>query len=226
MSRIEFNKRITIICGHYGSGKSEISVNAAARIKENSNDVLLADMDIVNPFFRSVDAKNDLEQLGIKVVAPLFANTNVDVPALVPEISVSLRKKGRSVILDVGGDEDGARVLGRYHNDISKDDYDMFFIFNRSRPMTRELNETIKYIREIEAASRLNVTKLINNTHFLGETTIEDVLFGVELLKNISIETGIPIAATCVMEDLEEQAKARIDHPIFIIRKNINVPFK
>lgn len=225
MEKFKFDKRVTILCGHYGSGKSEISVNAAVSVKEAHDDVLLADMDIVNPFFRSVDAKTALEAIGIKVAAPLFANTNVDVPALVPEISVALRSKNRQVILDVGGDEDGARVLGRYHMEIPQDDYDMFFVLNRARPLTRNLKETIAYIREIEAASRRKVTKLINNTHFLGETTLEDILYGLELARDISRETGIPLAATSVMEGLESQLEGKLDHPLFIIRKNILLPF-
>lgn len=225
MDTIHFNKRVNVFCGHYGSGKSEISVNVAVSIKESEQDVLLADMDIVNPFFRSVDAKNSLEARGIKVVAPLFANTNVDVPALVPEISVALRTKSRSVILDVGGDEDGARVLGRYHQDIPKDDYDMFFVFNRARPMTRDLTNTLKFMREIEDAARLKITKLINNTHFLEETTLEDVHYGLELAREIAGETHIPLAATCIMEDLVGQWTEQLNHPIYVIKKNILLPF-
>lgn len=225
MDTIRFDKRVNIFSGHYGSGKSEISVNAAVSIKKKYENVLMADMDIVNPFFRSVDAKNALESMGIKVVAPLFANTNVDVPALVPEISVGLRDKKRRVILDVGGDEDGARVLGRYHSDIPEDDYDMFFVFNRARPMTRELKDTMNYIRTIEEASRRKITQLINNTHYLDETSMEDVLYGLELAREISDKTGIPLAATCVMEGLEHQLEGSVGHPIYVINKNILLPF-
>lgn len=225
METIHFNKRINIFSGHYGSGKSEISVNAAVSIKKEQQDVLMADMDIVNPFFRSIDAKNVLESLGIKVVAPMYANTNIDVPVVGPEISAALRNKSRYVILDVGGDEEGARVLGRFHRDIPEDNYDMFFVFNRARPMTQELNETLLFIREIEEASRCKITKLINNTHFLGETTLKDVLYGLELAREIAKETGIPLAATCVMEGLKSQLEGQVDHPVFVIRKNIILPF-
>lgn len=220
-----FSKRVSIFCGHYGSGKSEISVNAAVSIKEAHEDVLMADMDIVNPFFRSIDAKKALEALGIKVAAPLFANTNVDVPALVPEVSTALRNKDRHVILDVGGDEDGARVLGRYHSEIPQDDYDMFFVFNRARPLTRNLEDTLNYIREIEMASRQKITYLMNNTHYLSETTLDDVLYGLELAREISRQTGIPLAATCVMEGLEDEVAPHVDHPVFVLKKNILLPF-
>lgn len=225
MMKLQFDKRINIFCGHYGSGKSEISVNAAVSIKENHDDVLLADMDIVNPFFRSLDAKNQLEALGISLIAPVYANTNVDVPVIGPEIAAALRNQNRQVILDVGGDEDGARVLGRYFYEIPQHDYDMYFVFNRSRPMTQNLSDTIAYINEIQIASRLKITKLINNTHYLGETTPEDVLNGVALAREISRETGIPLAATCIMKDFKHDISHRLDHPLFVLENHILMPF-
>ena len=225
METLHFSKRINIISGHYGSGKSEIAVNAAVSIRKEQLDVLMADMDIVNPFFRSVDAKETLESMGIKVVAPTYANTNVDAPIIGPEISAALRNKSRYVILDVGGDEEGARVLGRFHADIPEDETDMFFVLNRARPMTQNLNDTVKYIQEIEAASRRKITKLINNTHYLDETTLKEVLYGLELAREVAGETGIPLAATCVMESLKSQLEGLIDHPVFVIRKNILLPF-
>lgn len=220
-----FEKRINIFAGHYGSGKSEIAVNAAVAMKKNGGNVVMADMDIVNPFFRSVDAKNRLEGLGIRVVAPLFANTNVDVPALVPEISTALRSPGKKVILDVGGDEEGARVLGRYHGDIGEGEYDMYFVINRARPLTRGVDETIKYMDEIQFSSRLKVTWLISNTHFLDQTSIGDIKYGLELTRQVSEKTGVPIAATCLMDELNLEAGDQIDTPLFIIKKNIFLPF-
>ncbi|NLB79859.1 MAG: cytidylate kinase-like family protein [Clostridiaceae bacterium] len=225
MQTINFNKRVIIFSGHYGSGKSEISVNTAFLLKEKYDDVIMADMDIVNPFFRSVDAKSALESKGIKVIAPMYANTNVDVPVVGPEISVALRHNTRRVILDVGGDEDGAKVLGRYYHEIDKNDYDMFFVFNRSRPMTTNLDDSIKYIREIEEASRLKISGIINNTHYLEETTVDDIMHGLELSREITKGTGIPIFATCVMEGMEKQLEGKIDHSIIVLRKSILLPF-
>lgn len=225
MKEFSFDKRINIFCGHYGSGKSEISVNAAFMLKEKASKVLMADMDVVNPYYRSADARKALEDEGIKVVAPLFANTNVDVPAIGPEISIGLKDKSHNVIIDVGGDEDGSRVLGRYYHEIVKNEYDMFFVFNRSRPMTVNFEETLSYIREIEAASRLKITGLINNTHFLDQTTVEDIMYGLELAQEISQETLIPIRATCVMEGLEKQLEGELDHPLMVLRKCLSLPF-
>ena len=158
-------------------------------------------------------------------MAPLFANTNVDVPAIGPEISIGLKDKSHNVIIDVGGDEDGSRVLGRYYHEIVKNEYDMFFVFNRSRPMTVNFEETLSYIREIEAASRLKITGLINNTHFLDQTTVEDIMYGLELAQEISQETLIPIRATCVMEGLEKQLEGELDHPLMVLRKRLSLPF-
>lgn len=225
MKEFSFDKRINIFCGHYGSGKSEISVNAAFMLKEKASKVLMADMDVVNPYYRSADARKALEDEDIKVVAPLFANTNVDVPAIGPEISIGLKDKSHNVIIDVGGDEDGSRVLGRYYHEIVKNEYDMFFVFNRSRPMTVNFEETLSYIREIEAASRLKITGLINNTHFLDQTTVEDIMYGLELAQEISQETLIPIRATCVMEGLEKQLEGELDHPLMVLRKRLSLPF-
>lgn len=225
MKEFSFDKRINIFCGHYGSGKSETSVNAAFMLKEKASKVLMADMDVVNPYYRSADARKALEDEDIKVVAPLFANTNVDVPAIGPEISIGLKDKSHNVIIDVGGDEDGSRVLGRYYHEIVKNEYDMFFVFNRSRPMTVNFEETLSYIREIEAASRLKITGLINNTHFLDQTTVEDIMYGLELAQEISQETLIPIRATCVMEGLEKQLEGELDHPLMVLRKRLSLPF-
>ncbi|HOQ75948.1 MAG TPA: hypothetical protein PK369_05185 [Thermoclostridium sp.] len=219
-----FDKRINIFTGHYGTGKSEIAVNAAVSIKQERENVVLADMDIVNPFFRSLDAKNILESRGISVLAPLFANTNVDVPALIPEIAAAIKNRNNSVILDVGGDEDGARVPGRYRSDIQDGEYDMFFVINRARPLTGDLEDTLQYMEAIQEASRLKVTKLISNTHYLDQTTPDDVRHGLELSRQVSEKTGIPIAAVSVMEGMEYLAKDP-DIPLFVLRKNIRLPF-
>ncbi len=220
-----FPKRINIFSGHYGSGKSEIAVNAAFAIKKEGVSLLMADMDIVNPFFRSVDAKKVLEEAGISVAAPLFANTNVDVPALVPEIAAALKNPNRSVILDVGGDEDGARVLGRYHHEIVEGSYDMFFVVNRARPMTQNAQDTILYMESIQEASRLKITRLLNNTHFLADTKPEDILYGLELCREISDKTGIPVAATCILDTMAEGLADKLNTPVLLLNKNILLPF-
>jgi hypothetical protein len=194
--------RLFIFAGHYGSGKSEISVQFARMLAESGKRVLMADMDIVNPFFRSLDARALLESEGIRVAAPLFANTNVDVPALVPEVSAAIRDEGVHTVLDVGGDGDGARVLGRYHREIGESAMAMVFVFNASRPMTRTAEAAHAHMREIEYASRQRFTHILNNTHLLGETTAENVQDGEREAIRLAEMTGCPLAASVMDERL------------------------
>lgn len=195
--------RLFIFAGHYGSGKSEISVQFARALATSGKRVLMADMDIVNPFFRSLDARTLLEQEGIRVAAPLFANTNVDVPALVPEVSTAMRDPAMHVVLDVGGDGDGARVLGRYHRDIEKAGLAMVFVFNASRPMTRNAESAAILMDEIEFASRQRFTHILNNTHLLGETTGEIILNGEREAGRLAEMKGCPLAASVMEESLQ-----------------------
>ena len=190
--------RIVIFAGHYGSGKSEISVQYARLMAESGRRVLLADMDIVNPFFRSLDARTLLEADGVHVVAPLFANTNVDVPALVPEISSALQDSKTLVVLDVGGDGDGARVLGRYHRDIGKEELAMVFVFNASRPMTRTAQTANLQMEEIALASRQKFTHILNNTHLLDETEEALVVSGEGEALQLSALSHLPLAGSVV----------------------------
>lgn len=196
--------RIFIFAGHYGSGKSEISVQFSRELAASGKRVLMADMDIVNPFFRSLDARTLLEKDGVRVAAPLFANTNVDVPALVPEIGSALRDPATHVVLDVGGDGDGARVLGRYHRDIAEGALAMVFIFNASRPMTRDAETAGVQMAEIEFASRQRFTHILNNTHLLEETTCMHVLEGEREALALSERTGCPLAASVFSRELQD----------------------
>jgi energy-coupling factor transporter ATP-binding protein EcfA2 len=203
--------RIVIFAGHYGSGKSEISVQYARLMAQAGHRVLLADMDIVNPFFRSLDARALLEGEGVQVVAPLFANTNVDVPALVPEITSALHRADMLVVLDVGGDGDGARVLGRYHRDIPEAELAMVFVFNASRPMTRTAKAAALQMEEIEAASRQRFTHVINNTHLLEETNFLLVREGEREAAALAGLRGCPLAGTVVATQLEQTGQEMFD---------------
>lgn len=194
--------RLFIFAGHYGSGKSEISVQFARMLAASGKRVLMADMDIVNPFFRSLDARLLLEAEGIRVSAPLFANTNVDVPALMPEVSGAISDERIHTVLDVGGDGDGARVLGRYHREIDKAGLAMVFVFNASRPMTRNAETALEHMKEIEQASRQRFTQILNNTHLLGETTCENILVGEREAIRLAKMKGCPLVASVVDETL------------------------
>ncbi len=196
-----FDKRINIFTGHFGSGKTEVAINFALKLSTLGNKTAIVDFDIVNPFFRTKDAALELEKRGILVIAPRYANTNVDVPALPPEINSLFEKKEYRVVFDVGGDDVGARVLSRYREDILGDDVEMFFVVNTRRPMTDTVEKIEEMIWDIENSSRLKITKLVNNTNILGETTMENVLRGRQLIDEVSEKLGIPVAFTSGFKD-------------------------
>ncbi|WP_312700600.1 ATP-binding protein [Sedimentibacter sp.] len=195
------DKRLVIIIGHYGSGKSEFSVNYAVKLKEKHDFVSIADLDIVNPYFRSREKREFFEKIGIKVFDSSIKNIAIDLPALPAELmGVILNQESRSV-LDVGGDPVGARVLARYSEQIKNVEYDMFFVINGRRPETNTVEGVLKYLKLIEATSKLKISGLINNTHLLKDTTVEDVEFGHELTKKVSWETDIPIRYEACIKD-------------------------
>ncbi|MFA9424333.1 MAG: ATP-binding protein [Sedimentibacter sp.] len=196
------DKRLVIIIGHYGSGKTEFSVNYAVKLKEHNENVSIADLDIINPYFRSREKKEYFEEIGIKVYDSSIKNTSIDIPALPAEVMGVIQNQNEHSVIDVGGDPVGARVLARYAEQIKNVEYDMFYVINGNRPETRTVEDTIKYLRMIEGTCGLKVTGLINNTHLLKDTTVKDVEFGHELTKKVSWETDIPIRYEAVINKI------------------------
>jgi DNA repair exonuclease SbcCD nuclease subunit len=223
------DKRINIFTGHFGSGKTEVSVNYAIKLIEKGKITAIVDFDIVNPYFRTADVKELLEKKGIWVVTSQYANTNVDVPALPPEINTIFEKKEYTIVLDVGGDEIGARVLSRYREEILKDDYEIFFVVSARRPMTDTAEKIVEVISEIEYSSRLKITKLVNNTNLLDSTEIEDIVEGQRLVEEVSARLNIPIAFTSgfseVMKEYEKGVAAH-STPLFMMDKLIKLPWE
>lgn len=215
-------KKIKIIVGHFGSGKTEVAVNLAANYGGSS---VIVDMDTVNPYFRTADAKTQLEDMGVRVIVPQYANTNVDIPSLGSEIFSVFASDEENVIFDVGGDDDGAIALGMFNPHFTKHGYEMYFVINKSRPLTANADDTIELMRNIEAVSRLKVTGLINSTHLADETTAEIVLDGQKLAEEISAKTDIPVVLTAVKEDLAEQVENKINNPVLGLHLYINLPF-
>jgi hypothetical protein len=197
-----FDKRITIFTGHFGSGKTEVAVNYAFRMAKAGKKTAIVDMDIVNPFFRTADARRELEAKGIKVVAPMYANTNVDVPSLPPEINALFEDKSWHVVLDVGGDDLGARVLGRYHEQIAADDYEHYFVINTRRPMTRNADEIEAMLAEIRSSARLEVDKLVNNANLLGTSTPELLAEASAIIGEVSRRLSIPVGFVSGMAEV------------------------
>jgi len=201
------DKRLVIVIGHYGSGKTEFSVNYAVKMKESFENVNIADLDIVNPYFRSREKREFFERIGIKVFDSSIKNTAVDIPALPAQLMGVILNPNEKSVLDVGGDPVGARVLARYSEQIKNVEYDMFFVINGNRPETNTVEGALKHLRMIEATSRLKVTGLINNTHMLKDTTAEDVEFGYELTKKVSWDTDIPLRYEAVIKETAEKIK-------------------
>lgn len=201
------DKRLVIVIGHYGSGKTEFAVNYAVKMKEMYENVSIADLDIVNPYFRSREKRDFFEKLGIKVFDSSIKNTAVDIPALPAQLMGVILNTNEHSVLDVGGDPVGARVLARYAEQIKSVEYDMFYVINGHRPETSTVEGVLKYLTLIEATSKLKVTGLINNTHMLKATTVEDVEFGHELTKKVSWETDIPIRYETVIKETADKIK-------------------
>ena len=207
-------KRIVLLCGHYGSGKTNVAVNLAMHLKGRYAQVTLADLDIVNPYFRSNDSRADLEQAGVRLICSAYANTNVDIPALPQELYAITDDLSHRAVLDIGGDDRGALVLGRIAQAILKEnDYEMLLVINRYRPLTRDAASTLEVMREIEVAGRIRFTGLVNNSNLGEETTAEDVLASLPYAEEVSSLTGLPVVMTAVSERLYAELFERIPHP-------------
>ncbi len=204
-------KRITILCGHYGSGKTNAAVNMAYDLKTQHDNVLIADLDIVNPYFRTKDSKEDLENRGITLISSEYAGTNVDIPAMPQQMYAIIDNKDCKAIIDVGGDDRGALALGRIIPSIlEENDYEMLFVINCYRPLTRDAESTLEVMREIEDACKCKFTAIVNNSNLGNETTEEDVLKSVEYASEVSKITGLPIKCTCVYGKIYDSVKNKI----------------
>jgi hypothetical protein len=212
------NHRVHIITGHYGSGKTEFAMNYAFKKAEKHNNIVIGDMDIVNPYFRSREKKVELEEKGIRLVSSSSGYSSADVPALSPEIYGILQDEKLEVILDVGGDPSGARVLGRYHEYFQAGNYDMWMVVNANRPNTQNAKDVLQYIKEIQDASRISITGLINNTHMIRETSKEDIIRGNHLVEEVSRYTELPIVFTSVLEEVVNDLPKEIKGDIFPIK--------
>ena len=196
-------KRISIFAGHYGSGKTNVAVNFAIQMKKDGLNVKIADLDIVNPYFRTKDSAEELAQAGVELISPAFANTNVDLPALPQEIYGLVQNKNFYAVFDVGGDDRGAYALGRYTPYIlEEDNYDMYFVVNFYRPLTTNAQEAYEIMQEIQAVSKIPFTAIINNSNLANETTAEDILNTQQEAEKLSRMANIPIVMTTVREDI------------------------
>lgn len=203
MCYIEDIKRVTIFAGHYGSGKTNLAINYALQLRRYFSRVAIADLDIVNPYFRTKDSEHVLRKSGVYIISSSFANSNVDLPSVPAEAYMIVQDTGYRIVVDVGGDDRGALVLGRYAPLLqTTGDYEMMFVINKYRPLTADGDSTAAVMREIEEASGLRFTGIINNSNLGPDTTAESVLESAAYADEISRVSGLPVKMTSVREDL------------------------
>ena len=215
-------KRIVLLSGHYGSGKTNIAVNLAFYLKNFRENLAIADVDIVNPYFRTKDSQRELEEAGIRLICSEYANTNVDLPALPQEVYAVTDNPDMSAIIDVGGDDRGALALGRWSERmLAEDNYEMLLVINCYRPLTRDCASTIEVMREIETASKMPFTGIINNSNLGEETTAEDVLASMDYAREICEAARLPLKMTTVHERLCNELEGKIENlfPLRLQRK-------
>ena len=205
-------RRITLFAGHYGSGKTNVAINFARRLKQAGERVAIGDLDIVNPYFRTQDSAARLAEEGIELVVSPYANSNVDLPALPKEVYALVGRRDTKVVFDIGGDDRGAIALGRYVPDIREEgDYEMLAVVNAARPLTRTAEATVEVLREIESASQLPFTGIVNNTNLGPATTAEDVLASVPYAEAVAAAMRLPIAFTCAKAALVPALEGKVD---------------
>ncbi len=213
------DNRIRLIIGHYGSGKTEFAVNYTMRLAALGKKTAIADMDIVNPYFRSREKAEMMEEKGIRVISGARGHhANLDIPMMTAEVQAPLQDTTYDLVLDVGGDAVGARALAQYRRYFIEGEYDMFCVINRYREQTSTLEGCLYHIKTIEATLGARVTGLINNTHLLRDTTVEDVLYGQELVEEVSKELDIPVRYISTLEKVAKDLPEGLDGEIFPIQ--------
>lgn len=205
-------KRVTIFAGHYGSGKTNLAVNYALELKRGGREVKIADLDIVNPYFRTKDSADVLEAAQIPLISPAFANSNVDLPALPQELYALVQRRDFYAVMDVGGDDRGAYALGRYTPYIlEENDYEMVFVVNFYRPLTTTPEEAMEVMGEIEAACGIRFTCIVNNSNLGNLTTAEDVKATAKKAEALSRLSKLPLWMTSA----EEKVAAELPDAVF-----------
>ena len=221
------HKRLTLFAGHYGSGKTNIAVNYALQLAREGKKVCIADLDIVNPYFRTADSAKELEAAGIDLISPKFANSNVDLPALPAEAYRLVEDQSSYGVMDIGGDDRGAYALGRYVPFMQKENnYRMIFVANCYRALTRNAQDALEVMREIEAACGLQFTDIVNNSHLGNFTDAQTLLDSQVFIKELSELSGLPVYMTTVRADLADAVGQHIPNvfPLHLQEKYFDLP--
>ena len=218
------DKRITIFAGHFGSGKTEVAVNYALQMKQRHDNVAIVDFDIVNPFFRTADAKQALEAQGVLVYLPVYANKNVESSNFPLEVNTVFNNKSIFSVFDVGGDDLGAKAISRFKKEFQKEEYDFFLVVNARRPITDTTPKIVEMCKEVQESAGIKPTGLINNTNILQFTTPEIIEEGQKMIEKAAKTLGYPVVFTSGMEpyisgvDVDEAKK-------LVLNKYIHLPW-
>lgn len=221
------HKRVTLFAGHYGSGKTNIAVNYALRLAWEGKKVVIADLDIVNPYFRTKDSAAELAAAGVELISPQFANSNVDLPALPAEAYRLVEDRSVYAVMDIGGDDRGAYALGRYTPFLlEENNYRMAFVANPYRPLTAQPKQALEVMAEIQAAGGLPFTCIVNNANLAHETTAQTVLDALPYMAELAQLSGLPVWMTASREDVARQLAGQVEDllPMLLQAKYFDLP--
>jgi hypothetical protein len=227
MWRVLMKKKITILTGHFGSGKTEIAINLAFGERMVHPKVAINDLDIINPYYRTRDISEEFIKHDIELIAPKGHLATADLPIVSGEIYRVLHDPSYRLIIDSGGDKDGATALGQYYNEWKHMEPEMLFVLNGNRPYVSTLEGATETIERIEEASRLKVTGIINNTNIGTETTLDVIEQGLILAQKVSRKKNIPLLFSTISEHLKEQTgEFSKVNPVVYIQRYMRLPWE
>ena len=217
---------IVAIVGNYGSGKTEVSVNLAANRQQAGLDVRIADLDLVNPYFRTREARVQLEKLGIEVVLPAAQYLQADLPILSPVVAGIIKQSGGLTLLDVGGDDAGAMVLAALGDAFKNVPVQLLQVVNPMRPRTATIEGCLAVREEIEKAANLPITGLIGNANLITDTGTDEIYVGYEFVRRLATESGLPLAFITVEQALMPAVDLqRFSCPVLAIVRQLVPPW-
>ncbi|MDK2951574.1 MAG: hypothetical protein PWQ77_1239 [Kosmotogales bacterium] len=223
MFEIEKVRRVAVFIGMFGSGKTEIALNFALKLKSKYEEVALEDIDVISPYFRTRDLKAEFEKMGIDVITPEEKLIHADLPIISPKVKGFINKENYRVVIDCGGNDDGAVVLSSLYSTLRNEDHDIFFVINPYRPFTDTVNKTVEHIKRLEKTSRLKISYLVNNSNIGNLTEERNILYGEDFAEKIGESVGIPVAMTVIKEDIK---CGNTRFPRFEIKKFLKTPWE